>query len=224
MHGDLPSTLLFRTLAWKWVLLCLRLYPSFRTEVVNQALLWQFPGAKGMVKLYRSLSLCQNSLWGMPDVSTALGSVHPNRFFQSASSLGLCLLFSPALFHFAMCIYAFRLSRSLLISLEGSCDALNIYGAQRHLHALSASIFRQASTLFELPFFKAPTVCYWTESSGCHTIMQFYNRAGLATSQCVNNTLLSLFLHLDLSSNALVGIHLNHSVDVGDILKWAAEH
>lgn len=44
-----------------------------------------------------------------------------------------------------------------------------------------------------LPFFKAPTVFYSSESSGCRTIMKFYSRAGLATSQCVNNTLLSLF-------------------------------
>lgn len=132
------------------MLFCLRLCPSCRTEVVNQAL--TVHRCEGMVKLYRPLSLfCQNTLWGIPDVSTALWSVHPNRFSR-APLLSGCVRSLHQPFSVLPCVYKLFASRalSLLISHESSSDALNICGAQRHLLVPSASIFRQASTLFEL--------------------------------------------------------------------------
>lgn len=151
-----------------------------------------------MVKLYHALFLSFSlslSLWGTPDASTALWSVYPNRYFPQRH-------FSPVVFirfwsSFAVwracvcvCVYMpFPLSRLLLISLKSLSDALNICGAQKHLHARSASVFWQASTSFELNFhrFLIPqTVYYWTDSSRRHVIMPLQrDRLWMATSPSV---------------------------------------
>lgn len=104
----------------------------------------------------------------MADGSTALWSVYPNCFFPPARLLSGCVCSLQKPFCVLPCVYMpFPLSLLLLISLKSLSDALNICGAQKHLHARSASVFWQASTSFKLHFH-----CFFCSSTNCILLNQ----------------------------------------------------
>ncbi len=142
-------------LAWKWVLLCLCICPSFRTEVVNQALTVSRCRGGGKA-LSRSLSfafpLPQQSLRHAWCFHSLVKCVSQSLFSPAPLLSGCVHLLQKPLCNLPcvyICLFPFR---ACSLSLKSLSDALNICGTQKPLHARSASVFWQASTSFELHF------------------------------------------------------------------------